>query len=251
MSPAISPDGNWVAVSCGYKRDPNLEIVDRNGKRWTLNYKDYLLKEYIVDGHIPIGNLYPKHWSADGRYLYFTSYIGFDGGGTCFYGFGAHGLYRIDVKDGAVSAVLPLSPSIGGYDIAFSPTGRRLAYQGLGEPVILDLQTGDKLTIKIEDEVAGNFTWSPDGLELAYSTCKSKSNGNDFSIEKSAIKIYSIRTNTSRTVLEIDETMFFILSWEKESIIEIAQGPYMNGLDGVPYDLNSSQWLGPTPTPVR
>jgi hypothetical protein len=245
----ISADGNWLAISCDYKHEQTLEIVKQNGKRWVLQFKDFLAKEFITTDGIPMGGLYPTYWSRDGGYLYFTSYINYDGGGTCFYGYGDNGLFRIDLNTGTVSTVLPTTTSHIGYLFAFSPTGRRLAYKGDRDPVILDLQTGDEIKINIENQEAGNLTWSPDGLELAYSTCKKKQDGDLYSVDKSAIKVFSIKANTSRTIIETEKNMLIITSWDANNIMKIIQGDYDYDQGGQLFDLNSSQWITPIPKP--
>lgn len=111
-----------------------------------LKLVDFLPAEFVHDGTTGNGGLYPRHWTDDEKYLYFSSYIGWEGGGTCFYGFGDAGLYRINLNDGTIATVLPTSPSGYGYEITFAPGGRRLAYT-YAHLVILDLKTGEESTL--------------------------------------------------------------------------------------------------------
>ena len=152
----ISPKGNWLAVSCGYKRDQTLQVYSKTGKKWVVQFKDYVSKEFIRDGQTPMGALYPVHWTNDEMYLYFRSAIGFSGGGTCFYGGFGQGLYRLNLENGAVSATL--SPLIGPdqYLISFSPNGRWLAYN-TGVPTIFNLQTGEKIVLQEGKNRVGDF----------------------------------------------------------------------------------------------
>lgn len=244
----LSPDENWLAISCGYKRDQTLEIVNHDGKRWVLEFKNYLPKGFEDGG---MGNLRAVHWSSDSHYLYFTSYIAYDGGGTCFYGYGIHGLFRIELNTGAVATILPATSSFVGYYIAFSPTGRRLAYEGDGSPVILDLQTGAETKLDIGNQAVGNLTWSPDGTELAYATCEAIKEGNNFSIKRSAVKIFSIQKQASRTILQTEKIMLFIRNWNSPNIMQIIQSQYgFEDEPSQPFDLNTGQWISaPTPTP--
>ena len=246
---SFSPNGNWLAISCGYKRDQTLEIVNREGKRWILQFKNHLTKEDTINDGIPMGGLFPAHWSSDSHYLYFTSYIAYDGGGTCFYGYGVHGLFRVEVNTGAVSTVLPATSSFVGYYIAFSPTGRRLAYAGDGNPVILDLQTGAEIKLDVGNQAAGALTWSPDGSELAYATCQSIKEGNNFSVKRSTVKIFSIQKQESRTILEMEKKFLTIESWDANNIITVYSRDEQYLGDDLFFDLNSSQWITPTPTP--
>jgi WD40 repeat protein len=199
----ISPNGNWLAVTCGDNHDQTLEIVNHSGQRWVLQFKDYILPEYVSDNHANTdGNLYPVHWSGDDGFLYFVAYVAYDEGGACFFGYGVHGLFRMDLRDGKVSTILSPVSAIDKYHLTFSPTGRRLAYQkDVSSPFILDLQTGQQTAILIKkDEYAGGLVWSDNGLQLAYATCKV--NRITYTEEKSAIMIYSVQENTSKTVLE-------------------------------------------------
>ena len=140
---SISPDGNWLAISCGHESNQTLEIASKDGKRWTLYFKDYLSAEKI-DQYGTAGIFNPVHWTIDEAYLYFTENSPFDGGGSaCFYGPRIIDLYRINLNTGMVSAILT-----GTYHFAFSPGGLWLAYIA-NRPIILNLRTGEKLTIEV------------------------------------------------------------------------------------------------------
>jgi Tol biopolymer transport system component len=229
----ISPDGNWMATECSaHKKGYNLEIVNKEGKHWTVQARNY------GSGSLnSLSGLSPEHWSKDGEYLYFASYAGGSGGGyTCFYDFGADGLYRIRLNDGTVSPVLP-----AGNDFAFSPTRRRLAY-GLGNLIIRDLQTGAEASINTGDSVFGPFFWSPDGSELVYATCESDNND---ALKKSAVKIFSIRQDASRTILEVGNTHLTVAGWDANNIIKV-----YSEYEDLFFDMKSGQWMiTPTPTP--
>lgn len=245
----ISPDGNWLAVTCGDDPDQALEIVNHNGQRWVLQFKDYILPEYVSDNHANTnGNLYPMHWSGDDGFLYFAAYVAYDEGGVCFFGYGVHGLFRIDLQSGKVSTVLNPVSAIDVYYLKFSPTGRRLAYQKeSGNPVIRDLKTGQEISIPIEkDENSGGLVWSDDGLQLAYGICKS--NLTTYTEEKSAIKIYSVQENASKTILEVDKSLLIAKRWEK-NILKIYKrdGNYQESYLFI--DFSAGQWSTSTPEP--
>ena len=247
----FSPNENWLATPCGSTWDQTLEIVNREGKRWVLYFKDYLPEEEVKDGGVPIGNLHPAHWSNDGQYLYFAPKIEYDGGGTCLYRFGMQGLYRLNLNDGRVSATLPIPSHYLGYHIAFSPTGRRLAFQEFdGPPAILDLYNGDITPIEEHDRSVGSLKWSPDGLELAYATCLISKEDRD-AIAKSAIKIYSVQEHTLRTILEMEHNLLSIEFWGKDNVLTIGKR-YDQTFDEsvLLFDLSSGQVIiTPTPTP--
>lgn len=125
----ISPDEKWFASSCGYKRDQTLIVQNKEGTKWVLDFKNFLNPEALYNGQPPMGGLYPKFWSPDGEYLYFTSGIGYDGGGDdCFPSSrGDYGLFRINLKTGSWTTLIPPTDSFPGYGIEFSLTGRRYA----------------------------------------------------------------------------------------------------------------------------
>lgn len=244
---SISPSGDKMASSCGYKKDQTLEIVSHEGKKWELHFKDYLSAEFIRDGGTPMGGLYPKHWTSNDEYLYFTSYIAFDGGGTCFYGFGVSGLYRLNVNTGFVSTVLTARSSPEGYLIAFSPGGGKLAYVA-DRLVILDFRTGENTNIDPGATIAGDLAWSPDGTKLAFATC---SPSEDFyTIQKSGIKIYSLETHKLKTIMEVENNFLSINRSEGNQKLKIVNTDEQTGKEGYFYfDWSTGQVTTPLPTP--
>jgi hypothetical protein len=249
---SLSPSGYWIAVSCGYTYlDPQtLEINSKEGKQWVLHFKDFLADDFIKDGGSPMGGLYPAHWTSDEKYLYFTPYIAWDGGGTCFYGFGVQGLYRINLNTGSVSAILP-SRTFVGYDIAFSPGGDKLAYTAEDPPTILDLRTGEKIIVDTGDRVFGNLTWSPDGSQLAYASCHAiKIQDDNLEVDKSSIKIFSLKSHTSKTILEVKQNIIRIEQLIDNRFLEISNTNFLtNKADYFLFDWSSGQLSTATPTP--
>jgi hypothetical protein len=251
--PLNSLHGDWAVEICDDERDgkwdSTLEIVNKSGARWVLNYMDYF-PSTLSAGDIGIGRLVPVHWSNDGQYLYYVLQILYSGGGQCFYGFGAQGLYRLKLSDGTTSAVLPYSTSILGYLNAFSPTGRLLVYQGLGAPVIMDLKTGEKINFKSEYDQVGTFRWSPDGKELAFADCLPSNDINDpYPAKRSAIKIFTLAERSYRTVLEAEQAKLSVVWWGKDNILEIEQDDYHNRPVDLYFDVSTNQFVTATPTP--
>ena len=246
---SISPNGNWLAASCNSKYGRTLEILGHKGRQWNLQFKDYLSKEFIRNGDAPEGGLYPIQWINE-DYLFFTSVIAFDGGGTCFYGFGVQGLYRIDLRDGWVSATLPPLSSSDGYLIAFSPGGRWLAYSA-GSPAILDLKTGENTPLKNDDQFVGDFTWSPDGSELAYATCVQTKD--HMAEERSRIIIYNRKSHISKIILEAQSRLLGIEYWDENGILKISNENYQVQYDVTNYSYyhsSSEQYITPTVAPT-
>ncbi len=241
---SVSPGGKWLASSCGYSRNQTLEIVNHKDTRWVLKFEDYLIEEDLKYG-TPMGALYPVKW-IDDDYLYFSVYVGIDGGGACFYGFGAAGLYRIDLKTGYISSSLPATSPWDGYLFAFSPNGRRLAYRAAYKDplVIADLRTGENITIEIGNAVSGDFLWSPDGKKLAFATCQTKSDY--FDVEKSSVLVYSLETHQTTVLMEVDGKALHVGYREGNDMIEV------RGDDRVSdayFDWDSGHLLPTTPTP--
>ncbi len=211
-----SPEGNWSAVSCGYKRDQSLHVVSKTGKKWLVLFKDYVSKEYIRDGQTPMGGLSPDHWTNDGMYLYFRSAIAFSGGGRCSYHDSGQGLYRLNLENGAISATL--EPLIGpdAYIIAFSPNGQWLAYN-TGIPTILNLQTGESIVLQEGGKKIGDFAWSPDSLRLAYGACQVTDH--DPNLVKSSVMIFSLSTRQTETILEVNGGFLTIRKGQGSSLV--------------------------------
>jgi hypothetical protein len=248
---SISPGGNWLAIRCGYSRPgQSLEIVSKSGRRWVLQFKDYLAEAYTRDGGTPMGGLYPASWSNDEVYLYFSALIAWDGGGTCFYGFGVQGLYRINLNTGSVSITLPTTSSSSGYEYAFSPSGRRLAYTVENQQLVIrDLKTGEEINVVFGYEMVGDIAWSPDGFELVYSACQPTQD--HVSIVKSAIRIYSLQSRTSRTILEVEKNLLTLTPWNDNKQLRINNEDYESGEDSyLYYDWSTERFTTPTPQPL-
>ncbi len=242
---AISPQGNWLAISCGSKSDQTLRVYSKTGKKWVVQFKDYVSKEFIQDGQTPMGALYPVHWTHDEMYLYFRSAIGFSGGGTCFYGGFGQGLYRLNLENGTVSATL--APLIGPdeYLISFSPDGRWLAYNA-GVPTIFNLQAGKKIVLHEGKNAVGDFTWSPDSSNLLYGTCQTSEDY--LTIQASSIRIFSLETREAKTVLET-KTGFLRIESGEGNKPRIYDG-YTNHPSYLYFDWSTQQVITPTVTPT-
>jgi len=246
---SISPSGNWLAISCDPEGGQTLDIVNKENVEWVLQFKDFLADEFVSDGSIPPGDLFPSYWTDDEKYLYFTSYIAFDGGNTCFYGSGVEGLYRINLETGKVATILHTLSyymSYPGYIIAFSPDGQMIAYI-LEQPVILNLKTGGKTYIDVGDYTVGDLYWSPDGSELAYATCRQIPD--DWKIERSSIEIFSLKTRKSRTIWEENKNFLSIEFWNEPNVLKIKNDYlYPKAIKYLYFDWSTEEFTTPTPT---
>lgn len=243
---SLSPKGNWLAISCMERENRTLKIVSKTRKKWVLQFKDYVDKQEFENGQFPRGTLYPVSWSSDERYLYFRSTMSISAGGTCFYGGWGQGLYRLNVDNGTVTATLP--PLKGGnlYIFSFSPSGRWLAYTE-GVPTILDLLTGENITLQEGRNSVGDFAWSPDSSNLIYGTCQPSEDGS--TSEKSSIRIFSLKTREAKTILET-KTGFLRIESGEDNILKIYDEYSNNRPSYLYFDWSTQQVITPTVTPT-
>jgi len=168
-----------------------------------------------------MGGLYPKFWSPDGEYLYFTSGIGYDGGGDdCFPSSRGHyGLFRINLKTGSWTTLIPPTDSFPGYGIEFSLTGRRYAAT-IDGVMMTDLNNGDVATINVSGIVEG-LSWSPDGVHLAYSVASC----GEQSVQSSSVYVRDALTNqTQMLFVATDGTLLKPEAWIDNSTLRIEGG---------------------------
>lgn len=242
----FSPDRSWMVELCYSDVENSLILTYSNRDTkvlWKIDYRDYI---QTTDGFLPDGGLSVVHWSTDGRYSYFNSYIS-GSGGECFFNGNVEtygkGLFRLDLKTGEVSTVLPLRDNFMGYDFSFAPTGGRLVYDTYGSGMkILDLQTGHLTDIAPVSQRSdgGGYLWSLDGLELVYSTVLYN--------DRSEPVAYSLRradaiSGVEQLLLESPDRCFEALKWDDDSMLlirsEAVYGTVNNTL--IEYDLSTKQ----------
>jgi len=214
----VSPDGKWFAASCGYKRDQTLIVQNKKGTKWILEFKDFLHPDSFFDGTSPMGALYPKFWSLDGEYLYFTTGLGYSGGGNdCFPRFftGDYGLFRLNLKTGLWVTLIPPTDSFPGYGIEFSPTGRRYATD-INGVIITDLNTGEITKIDVRGIIQG-VSWSPDGIHLAYSVASC----GEQSVQSSSVYVWDALTNQTQMLITTDGMLLRPELWGDNSTLRV------------------------------
>ena len=254
---SFSPDHNWMAAACNLSAEQSLEIVNKDGRQWVLPFRDFLAEEDLITHEdqpstTPLGGLSPIYWTSDNVYLYFASYIlGRDGGELCYSGSGYQGLFQLNLNSGSVAPILAATTSHFGYQFSFSPDGRWLAYTYQNEqPVILNLKTGESISVQPGGEKTGGLTWAPDGSQLAYPFCEQDLS--HFTIVRSGIKVYSPKTQTlTLLLLKIDGKRAQIAYKQDGGLLKIMIEE--NGTDAVHYqfyDWPTGQMTTPTPTPV-
>lgn len=216
----VSPDGKWLASSCGYKRDQLLVVQNKAGTKWTLEFKDFLSPE-SSEG-MP-GTLYPQFWSPDGEFLFFATALGYSGGGNdCFPGFGVYGLFRLSLATGAWTTFIPPTDSFPGYEIKFSPTGRRFAAD-LDGILIADLQIGE--ITQIDEPGVMDLSWAPDGVNLAYSVAKC----GEEEVYSSSIYIWNALTTQIQILTATEGRKVLRLeSWSDNSTLRVREEKFVN-----------------------
>jgi hypothetical protein len=171
-SAGLSPDGNWIAVSCrgsGGKDDSYLRILSLQGVHdWVIHFSDYVRNDYY-DPHDEVA---PFHWSNDGKYLYAISSSRLDG--CCWIG-NYRLLVRLNLENGRQDELLnydfPNDIPIP-VDISISPNERYVLYipqQGNNDLYVLDLYTWKQriIQLKYENTGAGYTIMSEDGKKVA------------------------------------------------------------------------------------
>jgi hypothetical protein len=237
-APRFSPDGLWMKEVCYSEENQDLVLALSNKENhtvWKFPYKDYSLQ--IVG--IPYGGMDILHWSGDGRYVYFFSYLGGDGG-ECFYYYGpdrGSGLFRVDLQTGRTVTVFPPSDVNGWYGFSISPTDQHLVYGVKARDLnLLDMTTGRTIKVSSDERIdeTGAYLWSDDGLNLVYSSLTRDSNGE---IENYSLRLVDARTGSERTLLESPENCFVALSWDKKNILMIKKD-YSESL--IEFDLHTN-----------
>jgi hypothetical protein len=251
----LSPDGNWCAAGYGYKRDQKMVVQNQDGTQRVLYFDDFVVPE----AKDSMGNIFPDFWSPDSKYVYFSTAIGFSGGGTqCFRPGSSYGLFRLDVESGALKTILEPIDIFPGYLISFSPTGNYLAID-IDSTSILNLHTGE--TKQINSTLPQSFRWSPDGRYLAYSvaTCgdyEEMSVSDDwFFVKTSSAYIYDTFTGQTIVMLRSDKQLLRVENWSDDSDVVISGEQYLENGDIIKYylfNINSKTYTfieTATPTP--
>lgn len=228
----VSPDAKWLATSCGDKTYSILVVQNKEGIKWVLEFKDFLPPSFSKEDESP-GGLRALFWDVEGEYLYFTSTIGWSGGGNfCFPdSVSTLGLFRLNLKTDSRVTLIPPPDYFPGDKIRFSSTGRRYAVD-INGITITDLQTGEVIQINVSGVM--ELIWSPDGTKLAYST--SRCNEEGFVID-SSLNIWDALKNESRLILRTEKTLLYPDSWEDISRLSISGEEYIPEIKNTNYTL--------------
>lgn len=207
---SLSPSKNWIATYCGRH---NLLVQNKAGtKKWLLRFEDFLHPNLQSQG--TPGRVYSLFWDADESYLYFSTGIGWSGGGDeCFSWDVRTGLFRLNLKNGTWVTLVNPSEYFPGDQIEVSPTGRRYVTD-TNEILITDIYTGE--VIQISAKGVMGFRWSPDGTKLAYSTSSCNEEG---LVTSSSVYIWDALTNNSQLIFTVEKEVLRPTFWDDNSTI--------------------------------
>jgi eukaryotic-like serine/threonine-protein kinase len=187
---AISPDGRYMS-----------SVVNDNGMQslWLRNVPTNSDTQIISSSPASYRSL---TFSSDGNYIYFRRAENASGS--------VSNLYRVPVLGGTLQAVVSDIDS----GIAFSPDGHRIAYMRGNSPeggkyqlLTASVEGGDEKVLQIGSFSAGiplNFSWSPDGKQLAYSV------NNDV---LGRIELLDLTNSQVRARLTFEDKEFYELKW--------------------------------------
>ncbi|HSQ32335.1 MAG TPA: protein kinase [Gemmatimonadaceae bacterium] len=141
MSPAISPDGKFVAFMRGTPGSFRIMVRQITGER-----------SVVVSGELASGSHEYPRWSPDG------SQIAFEANGAA---------YVVPATGGAPKLLVPPSAGTSIVSPTWSPDGSQLAYADDRGLWIRNAAGGDPKEL-VAGGLIHSLAWSPDGRQLAY-----------------------------------------------------------------------------------
>lgn len=224
---SISPDENWTAISCGYKENQIMLVLNNQEIRWLLDYQDFIRPDFAD----LTGALRPIVWSSDGRFLYFTKELGWDGGGNqCFVFGNMYGLYRLHLQTGTVVTMFPTDDQFSGDQISFSPNTEYYAIEYYANHAhrlrIANTLSGEVEVMTINASNVMSMIWSPDSRYLAYSVA---SCGEQL-VEDSSLYVWDSDTRQSLMLYSVEDMLLADISWVNNTTIRF-KGEVWDGSD--------------------
>jgi hypothetical protein len=221
-----SPDQNWVAVEC--VNDGGLGVYNPRdpSKAWFLSYyQAFGLKH--ANGNFP-GRLIPKHWSVDGKYLYFFPHEDKDAG--CIWYPEGQALLRLDLSTGKFLEILVPDEDSIDYNFSFSNNDTYLGYFETGQEYptlyLRNLLTGaiQKIFIGEQFTEAGFLVWSPDNRQVLFSA----RSGADCNNMTYYLVLVNTRNYAQKIILEGKTARFLPFQWleENQAIVTFIKSDY-------------------------
>jgi len=242
----VSTNGEWIAVSCGNKERQKLIVQNKEGEKWIVKPEDV----FSPDGYS--GGLSPVFWDIEEGYLYIGRTLGYSGGGDhCFpsaeYYIGYYGYFRLNLNDGSWTTILPQTDRFPGYDMQFSPSGRRYAVD-IDGITIADFKTGE--VVKFDADGVVDFGWSPDSRYLAYFVATCDESG---WVKSGSVYAWDSKTNQVQLLFTAEKLILYLESWVDDSTLrmvgrKVVENNYM--YDVYVYDISTRTFiLSGTATP--
>lgn len=135
------------------------------------------------------------------------------------------------------------------YGFSFSPTDGRLVYGARARDLkILDIQTGQVISIVHAKELneTREYKWSPDGLELVYSTVA-------YNFQEGtthySLRLVDVQSGSELILMESDSDCYVVSKWDENRslLVERYDENYSSTL--ITYDLNLNIISEATPSP--
>jgi hypothetical protein len=223
-----SSSENWAAINCNNGDDIKLIVLGHEGQQWSLDLKSFLYPSYPG---WPEAILSPIIWDADEKFLYFSTSLGYSGGGNeCFSGGGTYGLFQLDLFTGSVSTLLPPTDKFPGYRVVFSPNATYFAANKDGV-TISNLETNESTVIDVS-AVMG-LSWSPNGRFLTFTTAQC---GVEY-VESSSVYVWDANTNQTYLLFSQDGMVLRPSSWTTNSVIRIEGETWLRDSNGSAYTI--------------
>lgn len=216
----ISPDGQWLSISCGYIRNQTMIVQNQNGIKWVFNFTDFI--DPSLEG--VMGSFIPLAWSPDNRFLYFSKNMGYSGGGNqCFPGGGDYGLYRLHLETGTLVTFIPSDgQDFPGDMIRFSPTNE---YYAVNRDGVTIRNTLSGKETKIDVSGVMEISWSPDGKFLSFSVASC----GETLVESSSIFVWDSSTNQTQFLFSTNEMLLRPQSWMDNSKLRFEGEKWVGG----------------------
>lgn len=218
---SYSPDGRWLAFECNASGIGIYNLED-NSKVWRLSYDEVFGLKYGVSNSF--GRLIPKHWSIDGKYLYFTPFEGGDGG--CVIYNEGKALFRINLLSGEFFEIIAPSQDFSNYNFSFSTDD---IYLGLIEtwrehPILklhnLISDTQQEILLGEQYSGAGYVIWSPDNSYIFFSA----RSGNECDKMTYYLILMSMRSREQKIIMEgVRDETYQPIQWNDQNHVIMAE----------------------------